>query len=275
MVSVALEVIGIIGGIIGVVFITIFGVLLYRLHKLRQQNRKLEQQELTKNLLEEEEQKVHEEEINELVKVNPLHGIRTSVLQKKKVEDAFDDLDLSGYEKPSIQNESVLKKKREDLLPANIYLRKSNTVKIKIEDDEKQICEDTETETIAKENDVKQTVKKDDLEESSNELDTEDLYKEPKLDTKLENEGEGEAAEGFNGYELIEEILKKLYSDEYEQYLVKFKEDMINDKKMFEDTKFRKMYPEEDGFWREIMPQKAARFDFFRFAKEHGTHDDN
>ena len=108
MVNVEAEVLEIIGVAIALCFIVVVGTLLYRLHILRGENRNLANQELTKNLIDDEkqnadthtgtEQQPEEEEISEMVKVNPLHGIRTSVLKKKS--DAFDyDLDLSAYEK--------------------------------------------------------------------------------------------------------------------------------------------------------------------------------
>ena len=69
--------------------------------------------------------------------------------------------------------------------------------------------------------------------------------------------------EGFNGYERIERILKWIYHSNYEQYLMKFKNEMITDKILFEDDKFRAKFPQDDDFWARLIPQNGARFAFF------------
>lgn len=79
-------------------------------------------------------------------------------------------------------------------------------------------------------------------------------------DTNAGNEGE---AEGFNGYEQIEEILKSIYHQDYEEYLMKFKNEMINDKVLLDDDKFREKFPNDHEFWTKLIPQQGARFAFF------------
>merc|ERR1712176_1597899 len=78
--------------------------------------------------------------------------------------------------------------------------------------------------------------------------------------------------EGHNKYNRIEQILNAIYEDESDKYLQRFVADMVTDEKVFEDRGFMKRFPEEDEFWSELLPQKAARFDFFRKVKAHPTY---
>merc|ERR1712014_431104 len=68
-------------------------------------------------------------------------------------------------------------------------------------------------------------------------------------DTQLTNEGE---AEGFHGYERIEEILKMIYKDEYDEYLQAFKSESLDDVTIFDDGEFRKAYPENHEYWKKL-----------------------
>ena len=79
--------------------------------------------------------------------------------------------------------------------------------------------------------------------------------------------------EGMSPFARIEEILKAVYKQEYtEEHLNRFRLALVDDAKVFDDDEFMKMFPSNDTFWDDLLPEKAAKFDFFRKVKAHPTY---
>merc|ERR1712129_632034 len=80
--------------------------------------------------------------------------------------------------------------------------------------------------------------------------------------------------EGQHSYGRIEQLLKAVYRNKYNtNYLMRFKNELVDDAKIFDDANFMKMFPvNNDVFWNRLIPQMAARYDFFRKVKEHPTY---
>merc|ERR1712228_50508 len=88
-------------------------------------------------------------------------------------------------------------------------------------------------------------------------------------DTNQGNEGgEGDVVEGVNEYQRIQEILQSIYDNDYEECLMRFKKEMVNDEKVFDDEQFMSRYDIDHPFWKELIPETAARFDFFGKARK-------
>merc|ERR1711933_454892 len=81
-------------------------------------------------------------------------------------------------------------------------------------------------------------------------------------------------AEGFHGYERIEQILKLIFGSDHGEYLQRFKREMVDDATIFDNGEFLKIYPNHHAYWSKLIPKPAPRLKFFRLVREHRSYAD-
>merc|ERR1712129_495055 len=109
-------------------------------------------------------------------------------------------------------------------------------------------------------------------------IDAESMYndedEQPKKKGTMTDNGGGEM-EGMSPYAKIEGVLQEVYKSEYtDEYLQRFRVEFVDDAKLFDDEEFIQMFPMNHEIWRDLLPERAVRFDFFRKMKARTAYGD-